>query len=85
MQSSQKQFSLFERFVVVAIILFVAAILIQKVLHTVKVSEQRSMKNAAGEYAAVKSMYAEQRQIVPPDMVRAIATENASAPDTPQR
>jgi hypothetical protein len=70
MQTGQKQFSVFERFVVVAIILLVAAILIQKVLHTVKVSERRSLHDAAGQYAAVKSMYAEQRQIVPPGMVR---------------
>jgi hypothetical protein len=85
MQSSQKQFSVFERFVVVAIILFVAAILIQKVLHTVKVSEQRSMKNAAGEYAAVKSMYAEQRQIVPPGTIGALATDTASVRNAPVR
>jgi hypothetical protein len=84
MQTGQ-QFSIFERFVVVAIILFVAAILIQKVLHTVKVSEQRSMKNAAGEYAAVKSMYAEQRQIVPPGMVAVIATDSARFRNTPQQ
>ena len=85
MPTGQQQFSILERFVVVAIILFVAAILIQKVLHTVKVSEQRSMQNAAGEYAAVKAMYAEQRQIVPPGTVGALASESASVRNTPQR
>jgi type II secretory pathway pseudopilin PulG len=74
MHTGQQQFSMLERFVVVAIILFVAAILIQKVLHTVKVSERRSLNNAAGEFAAVKSMYAEQRQIVPPGMTSVVAT-----------
>ena len=85
MQSSQKQFSVFERFVVVAIILFVAAILIQKVLHTVKVSERRSLNNAAGEFAAVKSMYAEQRQIVPPGMTSVGATHAARVKTVPVR
>jgi type II secretory pathway pseudopilin PulG len=78
MHTGQKQFSILERFVVVAIILLVAAILIQKVLHTVKVSERRSLNNAAGQYEAVKSMYAEQRQIVPPGIVRVVVTDAAN-------
>jgi hypothetical protein len=85
MQTGQKQFSVLERFVVVAIILLVAAILIQKVLHTVKVSERRSLDNAAGQYAAVKNMYAEQRQIVPSGMVRVNATDAANARSAPVR
>jgi hypothetical protein len=85
MQTGQKQFSVLERFVVVAIILLVAAILIQKVLHTVKVSERRSLNNAAGQYAAVKSMYAEQRQVVPPGMARVIASDAANTHRAPVR
>jgi hypothetical protein len=85
MHTGQKQFSIPERFVVVAIILLVAAILIQKVLHTVKVSERRSLNNAAVQYAAVKSMYAEQRQIVPPGMVRVAATKAANTHLAPAR
>jgi hypothetical protein len=85
MQTGQKQFSGFERFVVVAIVLLVAAMLIQNVLHSVKVSEQRSLNNAAAEYAAVKSMYAEQRQIVPPSMASAIATDAANIHNAPVR
>jgi hypothetical protein len=85
MHTGQKQFSIPERFVVVAIILLVAAILIQKVLHTVKVSERRSLNNAAVQYAAVKSMYAEQRQIVPPGMVRVVATKAANTHLAPAR
>jgi hypothetical protein len=65
--------------------LLVAAILIQKVLHTVKVSERRSLNNAAVQYAAVKSMYTEQRQIVPPGMVRVIATAGANIHSAPVR
>jgi type II secretory pathway pseudopilin PulG len=79
MHAGQKQFSIPERFVVVAIILLVAAILIQKVLHTVKASERRSLNNAAVQYAAVKSMYAEQRQIVPPGMVRMVVSDTANS------
>jgi len=85
MQTGPKQFSVLERFVVVAIILLVAAILIQKVLHTVKVSERRSLNNAAVQYAAVKSMYAEQRQIVPPGMVRAVAADATNIHSAPVR
>jgi len=85
MQTGQKQFSVLERFVVVAIILLVAAILIQKVLHTVKVSERRSLNNAAGQYAAVKSMYAEQRQTVRPDMARAVAADATNIHSAPVR
>jgi len=85
MQTGQHQFSVFERLVVVAIILFVAAILIQKVLHTVKVSEQRSLNNAAGQYAAVKSMYAEQGQVAPPSIVSATATDGSSVHNGPGR
>jgi hypothetical protein len=85
MQTGPQQFSMLERFVVVAIILFVTAMLIQKVLHSVKVSEQRSLNNGAGEYALVKSMYAEQRQIVPPSMAGAIATEAAGVRNVPVR
>ena len=85
MHTGQKQFSIPERFVVVAIILLVAAILIQKVLHTVKVSERRSLNNAAVQYAAVKSMDAEQRQIVPPGMVRVVAIKAANTHLAPAR
>jgi type II secretory pathway pseudopilin PulG len=85
MQTGQQQFSVWERLVVVAIILFVATMLIQKVLHSVKASERRSLDNAAGEYAGIKNMYAGQRQIVPPSMASAIATDAASIHNAPVR
>jgi hypothetical protein len=74
MQSDEKRFSVFERFVVVAIILLVSVIAIQNVLHSVKASEERTLNNAAVEYAAVKNMYVEQRQTVPPSAVSGNAT-----------
>jgi type II secretory pathway pseudopilin PulG len=83
MQTGQKQFSVLERFVVVAIILLVGAMVIQNVLHSVKVSEQRSINHAAVEYAAVRSMYAEQRQTVPPNTAGANLTGAANIRNTP--
>jgi type II secretory pathway pseudopilin PulG len=74
MQTDQMQFSLFERFVVVAIILLVAVLAIQNILHSMRASEDRTLNNAAVEYAAVKNMYAEQRQAAPPNIVRANGT-----------
>jgi len=83
MQTDQKQFSLFERSVVLAIILLVAAIAIQKILHSMSASEDRTLSNAAIEYAAVKNMYAEQRQTVPPSLVRANPTGAVSTHNMP--
>jgi prepilin-type N-terminal cleavage/methylation domain-containing protein len=60
MQSGQKGFSLMERLTVMAIILFVAAIAIQNLLHSVKASEERTLNAAIVEYSTLKSMYAEQ-------------------------
>ena len=73
MKSTQRPFSFLERFMVVAIILLVSAMAIQNVLHTVKLSEERSFNNAAVDYATVKSMYAEQHQAVTPNVVAASA------------
>jgi type II secretory pathway pseudopilin PulG len=78
MHTGQQQFSILERFVVVAIILLVSAMVIQNVLHSVKVSEERSLNNAAAEFATVKSMFAEQRQPVPTNVVSANATGAAN-------
>jgi competence protein ComGC len=83
MQTHQKQFSLFERFVVLAIILLVALLAIQKILHSVRASEEHSLNNAGVEYAAVKNLYAEQRQSVPPSLVRANAKGTVNTRNTP--
>jgi competence protein ComGC len=85
MQTEQKQYSLFERFVVLAIILLVAVIAIQNILHSVRASEDRTLNNAAVEYAGVKNMYAEQRQTIPPSLVRADRTGAVNTHNTPVR
>jgi len=83
MEVGQKQFSLFERFVVIAIILVVSAIAVQNVLHSVRASEERSINHAAVQYAAVKSMYAEQRQTVPPNSLGTNASGAANSHTAP--
>ena len=85
MRIDQKQFTLFERFVVLTIILLVAVIAIQNILHSMRASEDRTLNNAAVEYAAVKNMYAEQRQAVPPNVVRANGTGAVNTHNTPVR
>jgi len=70
MHDGQQQFSLFERLVVVAILLLVAAIAIQSVSHEVKASEDRTVNNAVGEYEALKKMYPEHLPTLPPSMGR---------------
>jgi len=69
MHNDQEQFSLFERLGMVAVLLLVAAIA-QNVWHEAKASEVRTLTNAAGEYEALKKMYPEQSQILPPSMAR---------------
>jgi hypothetical protein len=70
MHNDQEQVSLFGRLAVVAIFLLVAAIAIQNIWHEVKASEERTLNNAAGEYEALKKMYPEQLQTLPPNKVR---------------
>ena len=67
---TKNRFSPFERLAVVTILLLVAAITIQNVLHELKASEQRILKDAVGEYEAAKGMYAEQHRALPPSTVR---------------
>jgi hypothetical protein len=78
MRTGQQQFSFFERFVVVAIILLVSAMVIQNVLHSVKVSEEHSLNNAAAEFATVKSMFADQRPPAPASVASANPTGAAN-------
>ena len=85
MQTGQQQFSLWERFVVVAIILLVSVMVIQNVLHSVKASEERSLNNAAAEFATVKSMFADQRQPVPASGVIGNAADATNVRTTPIR
>ena len=83
MKARQIQFSFFERLVVVTIILLVSAMVIQNVLHSVKASEEHTLSNAAVEYAAVKSMYAEQHKTIAPGMARTSASGPVNTYDAP--
>ena len=69
MQNERNQFSLFEQIAVVAIILLVSAMTIQNVLYSMRASEERTVNDAVADYATVKSMYAEQGQVVLPSVV----------------
>jgi type II secretory pathway pseudopilin PulG len=83
MESDQKQFSIVERFVVVTIILLVSALMVQNVLHSVKVSERRTLNNAAVDYEAVKSMYGEQHQTAAASILGGNAASSADTHNTP--
>jgi Tfp pilus assembly protein PilE len=60
MEAEKKNFTLLERMMVVAILLFAAAIAIQDLIHSVKVSEEKKVGAAETEYSAVRNMFAEQ-------------------------
>ena len=50
---------------VVAILLFVAAVAVQNMLLSVKASEEQTVKAATVEYATLRNVYAEQYRAVP--------------------
>ena len=64
MRNDQKDFSLLERLMVVAILLVVAAVAIQGFLHSVTQSEAHTGQAAAAEYSALRNMYSEQDRAV---------------------
>jgi hypothetical protein len=55
MQAGPRQFSVLERFAVVTILLLAFAILVERVLHSVREAEKRSLNNAAVESLAAKN------------------------------
>ena len=65
MQNVKQQFSVIERLTVVVILLLVAALAVQNLLQYMAESEERTLNNAAIQYSAVKSMYAEERMRIP--------------------
>ena len=83
MQCDEKQFSVFERAVVVAIILLVSIMAIQNVLHSVKASEERTLNDATVEYAAIKNMFTDQRPAVVPSGGSGNAAGPAKIQNTP--
>jgi type II secretory pathway pseudopilin PulG len=60
MEVGTKNFTLLERVIVVAILLFAAAMAAQDLIHSAKVSEEKKVRAAETEYSAVRSMYADQ-------------------------
>ena len=60
MRNEKKEFTLLECVIVVAILLFVAGIAARKLAHSLKASEENTLRDAATQYLAVKNMYAEQ-------------------------
>jgi competence protein ComGC len=58
MKSEKKEFTLLECVIVVTILVFVAAVAVQNVLHSLKSSEQKTVHAAATDYSSVKNMYA---------------------------
>jgi Tfp pilus assembly protein PilE len=80
MHTGQKDLSIIERLSVLAIILLIAAIGIQSLLHAVKESEERTLSAATVEYNAVRRMYAEPYQ----DGYFAVATSSVKDADNSQ-
>ena len=60
MGNEKREFTLLECVIVVAILLFVVGIAAQKLVHSIKATEENTLHNAATQYLAVKNMYAEQ-------------------------
>ena len=63
MKSEKKQFTLIECVLVVTILVFVAAVAVQNVLHSLKLSEEKTVHAAATDYSSVKNMYAGQDRV----------------------
>jgi type II secretory pathway pseudopilin PulG len=82
-QNKYERFTLTERAVVVAIILFVTAIAIGNLLQSVSESEERTLNEAAAEYATLRSMYAEHYQTAPASMTHANASGAVTTLRTP--
>jgi type II secretory pathway pseudopilin PulG len=64
MQNDHREFSLLDGLVVIAILLLVATIAIQEIVHSIRASEQATIHSAAVEYTALRSMYSGQFRTV---------------------
>jgi Tfp pilus assembly protein PilE len=83
MKNDQKDFPLLERLMVVAILLVVATIGIEDLLHSVKQSEEHTVLAAAAEYSALRNTYAEQYRAVPSGAFGVNTTGTANPFNTP--
>lgn len=85
MRNAPEDYSWKERLMVVAILVVVTLVAMQNLLQSARESEERSVNAAATDYKAVKSMYAEQGDTVPPTMIRETATDTEAGPDSPTK
>jgi Tfp pilus assembly protein PilE len=85
MRGARQDFTLTERLMIVAILVIFALVAMQNLLQSVEQSEQRTLKSAIGEYAAVKSMYSEGTATVPQPMIQATAAYTDAYPGSPAR
>jgi type II secretory pathway pseudopilin PulG len=83
--SENRNFTLTECLMVVAILLFVSALAIQNLVHSVKTSEEYTVHTAATQYSAVRNMFAEQPRAVPAGASGVNSTSAASILTTPVR
>ena len=65
MRNTKPYFTPIERLMVLAILLFLAAIAVQNVALSLKDSEDQTVKAAKVEYAGVRNMYAGQNRVGP--------------------
>lgn len=65
MKNDRKVFTLLECVMVVAILLFVATMAIQALVHSVSVWEKDTAHAAATDYSALRNVYAEHYRAVP--------------------
>lgn len=85
MKNEKNPFSLLEWLMVVAILVFVAAIAIQDLLHSVRVSEENTIHEAATEYSALRNIYAEQYRAFPAGASGVNSTSDANVFNTTVR
>jgi hypothetical protein len=64
MKNDHREFSLLDGLAVIAILLLVATIAIQEIVHSISASEQATIHSAALEYKSLRSMYSGQYRIV---------------------
>jgi Tfp pilus assembly protein PilE len=83
MKNENRNFSLVECLMVVAILMFVASIAIQDLVHSVKAAEEDTVHSAATHYSVVRNMYAEQPRAVPAGPSGVKSTSAAGIFNTP--
>lgn len=78
MQSTRRDFTLTERWMIVAILVIAVLIATQNLLQSVEQTEERTLNSAVSEYAAVKGMYAAGAASAPRPLIQATAVDTDS-------